>query len=111
MHYASRSGGTSEKLRHAWVIKAAALLQRAGKLSAETGHAQEGLYNLARGFHQLGLAHLARPLYERCLAATPPEGGDAANLRWETAHNLARMYRASGANALARRVLREHAVV
>ena len=111
LHYASRSGGTSEKLRHAWVLKAAALLQRAGKLSAETGHAQEGLYNLARGFHQLGLAHLARPLYERCLAATPPEGGDAANLRWETAHNLARMYRASGANALARRVLREHAVV
>ena len=111
LHYAARSSGTSEELRHAWVLKAAALLQRAGRLSAATGHAQEGEYNLARGFHQLGLAHLARPLYERCLAADPPEGRDAANLRWEAAHNLARIYRSSGANALARRVLRQHAVV
>ena len=57
----------TEALRHAWVLRAAALLQHAGKLRALSGHPQEGDYNLARGLHQLGFVHLAQPLYERCL--------------------------------------------
>jgi len=71
---------------------------------------------LARGVHQLGLAHLAVPLYERCLEGESSRGDvptrcEGANLRWEAAHNLALIYRASGATGLARAVLRKHATI
>ena len=36
---------------------------------------------------------------------------EGANLRWEAAHNLALIYRASGAPGLARAVLRKHATI
>jgi hypothetical protein len=73
---------------------------------------QEASFNLARGLHQLGLLYLAARVYETCLGFS---GGNVGNpsldLRFEAAHNLALIYRASGADALARRVLREHAVM
>jgi hypothetical protein len=47
LHYAMRPYNP-EALRHAWVLRAAALLQHAGKLRALGGHPQEGDYNLAR---------------------------------------------------------------
>ena len=36
------------------------------------GNEQEAAYNMGRAAHQLGLLHLAVPLYERALAAKPP---------------------------------------
>ena len=47
LHYATRAY-SPPALRHAWVLRAAALLQHAGRLRAAGGHPQEGDYNLAR---------------------------------------------------------------
>jgi hypothetical protein len=57
------------------------------------------------------------PLYERCLARDddddPNTGADASspNLRWEAAHNLSSIFKASGAPELAREVLKKHATI
>lgn len=115
LHFAARAFN-ADAVRHAWTLRAAALLQHAAALRSASGHPQEGDYNLARGLHQLGLVHLARPLYERCLEGESSRGEvptrcEGANLRWEAAHNLALIYKASGAPALARAVLRKHATI
>ena len=62
----------------------------------------EGDYNLARGLQQLGLNHLAVPLYERCLE----KGAD--ELQQECAQNLSLIYEQSGATALRDQVLRKY---
>jgi general transcription factor 3C polypeptide 3 (transcription factor C subunit 4) len=83
------------------------------------GNLQESSYNLARALHQLGLTHLAVPLYERALAAQPCAGQPAIeglvsedlDMRQAAAHNLALIYRQSGADDLARQVMAKHLVV
>eukprot|EP00898_Chlorokybus_atmophyticus_P003436 jgi/Chlat1/4093/Chrsp26S04008 len=87
---------------------------------------QEACYNLARAYHQLGLAHMAVPYYQRALtqdickdhmaarsevAEGVIERRQSYDLRREAAHNLALIYKASGAVELARQVLSQHAVV
>ena len=90
--------------------------------AARRQNAQEAAYNLGRAAHQLGLLHLAVPFYERALEAPPPDpdagsgqspwrDGGALCLRREAAHNLALLFRATGAPALARQVMRQHLVV
>ena len=64
----------------------------------------EGDYNLARGLQQLGLNHLAVPLYERCLE----KGAGADELQQECAQNLSLIYEQSGATALRDQVLRKY---
>ena len=93
--------------RHHWVLKAVAMLQHAGRLRAKepgAGGRHEGDYNLARGLQQLGLNHLAVPLYERCL-----EMG-AGELQTECAQNLSLIYEQSGATVLRDQVLSEYKV-
>ena len=91
--------------RHHWVLKAVAMLQHAGRLRVKqegTRGMHEGDYNLARGLQQLGLNHLAVPLYERCLE----KGAD--ELQQECAQNLSLIYEQSGATALRDQVLRKY---
>ena len=106
----------NETERCAAAVKAAAFFQRARHLRAlcspTSAGEQEGDYNLARGLHQMGLPHLAVPLYEKVLdrqkhADVPV----SASLAFEAAHNLALIYKNAGAAALARDVLRTHATV
>lgn len=114
-HHATESDfGSDERARRAAAVKAAAFFQRARLLRAASSPTsageQEGDYNLARGLHQMGLPHLAVPLYEKVLdrkrhADVPA----AASLAFEAAHNLALIYKNAGASSLARDVLRTHA--
>ncbi|KAL4427748.1 hypothetical protein ABPG75_001837 [Micractinium tetrahymenae] len=99
--------------RHRAVLQAFAFLQEYGDARC---NAQEAAYNLGRAAHQLGLLHIAAPFYERVLETGPPPGaasaaGAAYDLRREAAHNLALIYRRSGANPLARQLLRQHLTV
>ena len=71
---------------------------------------QEAAYNLGRAAHQLGLLHVAAPFYERALAVRSPDGAREHCVAREAAHNLALLYRATGARALARTVMRQHLV-
>ncbi len=99
---------------------------------------QEAAYNLGRAAHQMGLLHLAVPLYERALAEPGPDPGhtldpnaaaadgqdpaapwldgagapkaSALCLKREAAHNLAQLYRATGAPGLARQLVRRYLV-
>ena len=97
--------------------------------AARRGNAQEAAYNLGRAAQQLGLLHLAVPFYERALEAPPPDPdagpGQGSSRPWqdggaqpralclkrEAAHNLALLYTATGAPALARQVMRQHLVI
>jgi general transcription factor 3C polypeptide 3 (transcription factor C subunit 4) len=76
---------------------------------------------MGRAAQQLGLMHLALEFYNRVLETEPPppEQGQLGrgrgpgpardlDLRREAAHNMALIYRASGADELAREVLRQH---
>ena len=65
---------------------------------------------MGRAAHQLGLLHVAGPFYERALAAHPPNSVRGHCVRREAAHNLVLLYRATGAHALARQVMRQHLV-
>jgi len=107
LHMTTRN--SNEHQRHALALRAIVLLERSAELNS--AHPQEGLYNLARGFHHLGWSHLARPLYEKCLE-TPVGEGDgvrpSVNLAREAAYNLSLIYRKSNANGLARAILRKY---
>ena len=73
-------------------------------------HSQEACYNLGRAYHQLGLSSDAIPYYELVLSQSKREA-DSDDLLREAAHNLALIYRNSGATELARRVLRNHLTI
>jgi len=107
LHMATRN--SNEHQRHALALRAIVLLERSAELNS--AHSQEGLYNLARGFHHLGWSHLARPLYERCLETPVADGDDIrppVSLAREAAYNLSLIYRKSNANGLARAILRKY---
>lgn len=91
--------------RHQCVLRGFAFIR---EYSVVCGRPQESKYNMARAAHQLGLLHLAVPLYEAALKETDILEG---HLRWEAAHNLALIFTKSGAHNLARSVLREHCVI
>ncbi len=60
----------------------------------------EGLYNIGRACHALGLLHLAISAYEEALAAwdgVEAEGGPAMDVRREAAYNLCLLLKAGGA--------------
>eukprot|EP00884_Botryococcus_braunii_P012674 jgi/Botrbrau1/21407/Bobra.0216s0026.1 len=92
--------------------------------SQQRKNSQEAEYNMGRAAQQLGLMHLALEFYKRVLNSSPPpleqgmvgigKGQAPArdlDLRREAAHNMALIYRASGADQLAREILRQHLTV
>eukprot|EP00053_Salpingoeca_punica_P014777 m.134411 g.134411 ORF g.134411 m.134411 type:complete len:349 (-) comp16537_c0_seq19:1852-2898(-) len=94
--------------RHEVIVKAFGALCHYRTLLVEDS--QEALYNMGRAFHELGLAHMAVPYYEKVLK-TPlfAEGKPAAHdMRREAAYNLSAIYKASGSADLARAILRKH---
>ncbi|KAJ4458522.1 putative transcription factor IIIC-gamma subunit [Paratrimastix pyriformis] len=106
-----RTSGTE---RHALVLMAFAFFQQ----YAQRRHKpDEVFYNLGRALHQLGLFHLALPLYERSLRAAAqapsvlraaPGGPEAAappSMRLEAQYNLALIHREGGERAMARHIL------
>ena len=104
--------GSSDASRRNWAALGAALANKFAAIRGEQGNAREGWYALAKTAHRLGVPRVAAAMYERCLSERPSEaGGESADPRMEAAHNLALIYRAAGEDHLARRVLREHAVV
>lgn len=86
-------------LRHVNVVQ-----EYAGRRCNE----QEALYNTGRAAHQLGLLHVAVPLYERALAAPAPAASSTTDVRREAAHNLVLIYRSTGAIELARQIMHEY---
>ncbi|KAJ9534168.1 hypothetical protein QJQ45_002169 [Haematococcus lacustris] len=92
----------------------------------QRGNLHESSYNIGRAAHQLGLSHIAHHYYQRSLAAAPQHDEDDARCspsdqspdRWglggppassldlsrEVAHNLALLYKQSGAIHLAQDV-------
>ncbi|GFH30601.1 uncharacterized protein HaLaN_29485, partial [Haematococcus lacustris] len=92
----------------------------------QRGNLHESSYNIGRAAHQLGLSHIAHHYYQRSLAAAPQHDEDDAGCspsdqspdRWglggpppssldlsrEVAHNLALLYKQSGAIHLAQDV-------
>ncbi|PRW60262.1 general transcription factor 3C polypeptide 3 isoform X1 [Chlorella sorokiniana] len=98
--------------RHRAVLQAFAFLQEYGDCRRNP---QEAAYNLGRAAHHLGLLHIAVPYYERVLESAPPPSAAAAgasfDLRRDAAYNLSLIYKASGADALARQLLRQHLTV
>jgi len=69
---------------------------------------------LLRAFHQLGLAHLAVPYYEKALTLPAPKDYAARehfDLKKEAAYNLSLIYKASGAPHLALQITRQYCVV
>ena len=84
---------------------------------------QEAFYNLGRAAHQLNLTHLAVPWYQQALSAEPAKAfttlGDTLtedreahiDLTRVIAYNLTQIYIASGSEALARKVMRDHLTV
>ena len=79
---------------------------------------QEAFYNMGRAAHQLNLTHLAVPWYQQALAAKapqplhtlgdPPQATGQSDLKRAIAYNLSKIYRASGADALARQIVRQY---
>nr|CCA14018.1 transcription factor putative [Albugo laibachii Nc14] len=67
-------------------------------------------YNFGRAHQQLGLYHLAIAMYERVLRACEEAKEIPAeyDLARETAHNLSLIYKQSGANDLARYLMRKY---
>ncbi|EFN59685.1 hypothetical protein CHLNCDRAFT_133218 [Chlorella variabilis] len=98
--------------RHRAVLQAFAFLQEYGDARRNP---QEAAYNTGRAAHHLGLLHIAVPYYERVLEAAPPAvaagAGPAYDLRREAALNLSLIYRQSGADLLAKQLLRQHLTV
>jgi general transcription factor 3C polypeptide 3 (transcription factor C subunit 4) len=103
----------------------------------QRGNLHESSYNIGRAAHQLGLLHIAQHYYEKALAAAPDQSGfgmgvdgmgptaaatvgsglqgtpssQSLNLTREIAHNLALIYRASGAPLLAKQLYRQYLTV
>ena len=93
--YLSKSMHESAANRHELALRAFAFLSKYRSLQGRGGHGEhEAQYNMARGFHQLGLVHLAVPLYEAALAT----GG---RLQPQAAFNLSALYASGGEQALA----------
>eukprot|EP00191_Tetraselmis_sp_GSL018_P017842 CAMPEP_0177584482 /NCGR_PEP_ID=MMETSP0419_2-20121207/3923_1 /TAXON_ID=582737 /ORGANISM="Tetraselmis sp., Strain GSL018" /LENGTH=972 /DNA_ID=CAMNT_0019074031 /DNA_START=110 /DNA_END=3024 /DNA_ORIENTATION=- len=84
--------------RHRSILQAFAFLCNYRRLR---GNSQEAAYNIGRAMHDIGLLHLAVPFYEEALSlgASPSAGGCSgpSDLSREAAHNLALIYRGSGA--------------
>ncbi|CAI7805164.1 unnamed protein product, partial [Closterium sp. NIES-54] len=124
--------GSRLRDRSQCVLQGMALLQQYAQLSGDT---QEVHFNLGRAFHHVGLLHLAVDHYKRVLSSTTSlphiatteqpgsrvrrsrdlnnhEGQECdAGLKQEAAHNLVAIYRNSGADALARQVMRSYLTI
>ncbi|KAJ3129398.1 transcription factor TFIIIC subunit tfc4 [Nowakowskiella sp. JEL0407] len=81
----------------------------------------ESSYNIARAFHQIGLAHLAIPYYEEVLGLNVTEGRrkmaerglpeETESLAKEAAYNLSLLYMSVGSGLFAEKVLRDFCTI
>ena len=85
--------------------------------AAHRGNAEESNYNLGRAAHHLGLVHIAVQYYKSCLHCDDTLGSEAPlgrlpcpqqGLKREAAFNLSLIYRSTGAEHLARQLLRQY---
>lgn len=78
---------------------------------------QEVMYNLGRGYHQVGLAELAMDYYNKALQVEDERGDElrnwhgASGVTKEAAHNLCALYKRTGATAMALSVLNKYLTV
>ena len=87
------------------IIKGFAFLYKYARIRGQ--QSQEVLYNLARAYQQLGIAHIAEKLYLEVLkpsVADQQAQDPEENLKMEAAYNLAYLYKQSGSHALAKSV-------
>lgn len=99
--------------RHYMVCQAFTFLYQYHHLR-EGDSPQEAAFNLARAFHQLGLAHLAVPYYEKALSMQAPDDYPTRaiyDLKREAAYNLSQIYKASGAPHLALQITRQFCTI
>jgi general transcription factor 3C polypeptide 3 (transcription factor C subunit 4) len=68
----------------------------------------EADYNMARAMHQLGLVHLAVPLYEKVLQV---EEARESGLAQTAAYNLSLIYVSVGSSAVARDLLKTYCTI
>lgn len=78
---------------------------------------QEVMYNLGRGYHQVGLTDLAMEYYNRALRVEDERGHELRSwhgddgVTKEAAHNLCTLYQKSGATAMALSVLNKYLTI
>ncbi|PRP83047.1 hypothetical protein PROFUN_09902 [Planoprotostelium fungivorum] len=94
--------------RHDAVVKAFTFFDQYSRLNGEN---EETWFNMARAFHQLGLVHLAIPLYEKVLAVNDERGNVGNNLSKEAAWNLVTIYRTSESYTMAREIMLKYLVI
>ncbi|KAN0045337.1 hypothetical protein ACTA71_005714 [Dictyostelium dimigraforme] len=81
------------------------------------GHSQESLYNLGRGYHQLGIYNMAIHYYDMVLDfedEIDEETGEVnknESLKCEAAFNLSLIYKSKGNTSLANQILKKYIVV
>lgn len=75
---------------------------------------QEVLYNLGRGYHQVGLSELAMEYYNRALLVEDERGDELRNwhggdgVTKETAHNMCALLKKNGQTAMALNILNKY---
>lgn len=97
--------------RHKTVLEAFAFLEEYAKQrgshgqrdGASSGAEVEAAYNMGRAAHALGLHHIAVSFYDKALSI---ESG--SSLKRDAAFNLSLIYNSSGAETLAKNILRQH---
>lgn len=78
---------------------------------------QEIMYNLGRGYHQVGLSELAMEYYNRALRMEDEHGDDLRNwhggdgVTKETAHNMCALFKRNGQTAMALSILNKYLAV
>lgn len=77
---------------------------------------QETLYNLGRGYHQVGLAELAMEYYNRALRVEDERGKElrswhGGGVTREVAYNLCALYKRSGSTAMALGMMQKYLTV
>ncbi|KAF4527030.1 hypothetical protein B566_EDAN001578 [Ephemera danica] len=93
------------------VLQAKAFFEEYARLRGDKCK-QEIYYNLGRAMHQLSLMELAKEYYNKAINC-PPRGDSlkVLDLTKEAAYNLALMYKNSGNNVLARKIIYDHIII
>lgn len=84
------------------------------KTTREPEAEAEVLYNTGRLYHQIGIISVAKDYYERALKVSNPlieKYPDLLDLKMEIAYNLHIIYKQSGNNHMARKILYDHIVI
>jgi general transcription factor 3C polypeptide 3 (transcription factor C subunit 4) len=99
--YFNLTGSRETADRHSTILHSFAFMH---KYCIAANHSPNSIYNLARGFHQVGLSYLAVPLYEQVINSDH-------ELKYDAAYNLSHIYQKSGNHLLARKVLMDNIII